>query len=141
MTKGITMAKKQNKQNYIDEQELFDLLTQWKKDKVHGNRMSERLCTLFMLICDGVLKKPTYIRIPNDIKEEIKSNAMLNLILYIHNFKVENAKSKTAAFTYVTFSIETSYKGSLKKINEKAERLPLLFDSDIIEDIDIADLN
>lgn len=135
------MAKKTKTQNYIDEQELFDLLTQWKIDKEYKNRMSERLCTLFMLICDGILKKPTYFRLPNDIKEEIKSNAMLNLILYIHNFKIEKSKSSHAAFTYVTFSIETSYKGSLKKINEKAERLPIVYNTEIIEEIDIADLN
>lgn len=135
------MAKKTKTQNYIDEQELFDLLTQWKIDKEHKIKMSERLCTLFMLICDGVLKKPTYFRLPNDIKDEIKSNAMLNLILYIHNFKVEKAKSSHAAFTYVTFSIETSYKGSLKKMNEKMERLPIVYNTELLEETDIADLN
>ena len=129
------------KQNYINEKELFDLLSQWKEDKKQGIRMSERLCSLFILMCDGVLKKPTYIRLDPEVKDEIKSNAMLNLILYIHNFKVEKAKSSHAAFTYVTFSIETSYKGSLKKMNEKAERMPMIYSSDIIEEMDVADLN
>lgn len=127
--------------NYINEDQLFQLLSQWKADKLLGLKMSEELCTIFYKICEGILKKPNYIRLDQDIKDEIKSNAMLNLILYIHNFKVEKSKSSHAAFTYVTFSIETSYKGSLKKMNEKRGRLPLTYNSELIENNEIADLD
>ena len=127
--------------NYINEDQLFQLLSQWKADKLLGLKMSEELCTIFYKICEGVLKKSNYIRLDQDIKDEIKSNAMLNLILYIHNFKVEKSKSSHAAFTYVTFSIETSYRGSLKKMNEKRDRLPLTYNSELIENNEIADLD
>lgn len=127
--------------NYINEDQLFQLLSQWKSDKLLGLKMSEELCHMFYKICDGILKKSNYIRLDQDIKDEIKSNAMLNLILYIHNFKVEKSKSSHAAFTYVTFSIETSYKGSLKKMNEKKDRLPLTYNSDLIENNEVADLD
>jgi len=131
--------QKLKKPNYIDENELYTLLIQWKADKQENKTMSNRLCSIFMLMCDRILRKNTYQNVDIEVKNDIKATAMINLILYIHNFNIEKSKSSHAAFTYVTFSIETSYKSSLKKIKDKNERIPIIFSTQFLEECDFFD--
>lgn len=123
--------------NYIDSEELHNLLIQWKMDKQNNKPMSNELGKAFYQIINGILSKPKYIKIKPDIKDDLKSIAVLNLVKYIHSYNPDKIKSKNGAFTYITYSAECSIKGELKKRNEKNEKLPIVFDSTIIETMDI----
>ena len=123
------------KNNYINEDELFELIIQWKEDRKNKIPMSNRLGVLFMEMCKGVISKPNYKNLDPTIKEDLISASLYNLVKYIHNFKPERAKSSHSAFTYTTWAIETCYKGCLSKEKMKQERMEILFNSDIIESI------
>lgn len=114
--------KKVKQQNYIDSEKLHDLLEQWKEDKKQNKQMSKELAIMFQKITEGVITKASYNQYEKETKEDMMSGALLNLVLYIHNYKTENSKSKNAAFTYVTFAVETSFKSYLTKIKVKKEK-------------------
>lgn len=113
---------KKTKQNYIDSEKLHDLLTQWKEDKVNKKEMNKELVSMFLLILDGVISKPTYNQFNREEREDMKQIAFINLFLYIHNYKTEKSKSKNAAFTYVTFSVETSFKSTITRNKVKSDK-------------------
>lgn len=129
------MTERKKKTNYINEDELFELIIQWREDRKNKKPMSNRLGFLFLEMCKGVISKPNYIRLDPTVKEDLISASLFNLVKYIHNFKPEKAKSSHAAFTYTTWAIETCYKGCLSKEKLKNERMEILFNSDIIDSI------
>lgn len=113
---------KKAKQNYIDSNKLHDLITQWKEDRKNKKEMNKELVNMFLLILNGVISKPTYNQFNSEDKDDMKQIAFINLFLYIHNYKPEKSKSKNAAFTYVTFSIETSYKSTITRNKVKSDK-------------------
>lgn len=113
---------KKAKQNYIDSEKLHELLTQWKEDKPNNKEMNKELVNMFLLMLDGVISKPTYNQFNREDKEDMKQNAFINLLLYIHNYKPEKSKSNHAAFTYSTFAIETSFKSTITRNKIKSDK-------------------
>lgn len=107
---------------YIDSEKLHDELIKWREDKKQNKQMSTTLAIMFKKMCDGVINKASYKQYDTELKEDMMSIAIFNLLLYVHNYKVENSRSKNAAFTYVTFAIETSYKSTLSKLKMKREK-------------------
>lgn len=107
---------------YADPQELLNLIMQWKQDKIDGKSMNNRFAEIIFLIIRGILKKPQYQNVQPAIREDLVSDAMINVLLYCHNFNPAKAKSKNAAFTYITFSAENTIRAALKKSNERNGR-------------------
>ena len=123
--------------NYIDSDNLHQLLIDWKHDKKIGKEMNKELGKAFIMITNGVLQKPKYIKLSADEKDDLRSIALLNLVAYIHSYNPDKIKSKNGAFTYITFAAENSIKGELKKRNEKNKRIQVVYDSDLLDSIDI----
>lgn len=107
---------------YVEKEELLNLIMEWKQDRTQGKVMNNRFAELIYLIVRGVMKKQQYQNVQPPIKEELVSDAVLNVILYCHNFNPTKARSKNSAFTYITFAAENTIRHGLKKMNERNSR-------------------
>ena len=128
------------KEHYADKEELLNLIMEWKEDRTQGKVMNNRFAELIYLIVRGVMKKPMYQNVQPAVKDELMSDAVLNVILYVHNFNITKSRSKNAAFTYITFAAENTIRNGLKKNNERNGRYTRVSDfHDSLEPVTFSD--
>lgn len=78
---------------------------------------------MFLMICDGVLKCPSFARYPQAWKEDMKQYALYKLIRGIRTFKLfedqttetDKEKYKHKAFSYTTRAVFLSYISELSR--------------------------
>ena len=100
--------KKRN--NYIDRNELHSEMKTYKDTGI----ISERLGQLFLTMIDHILGHSNFRNYAYDLKEEMKSHALLMIIKYVHNCNAYE-RDATSVFAYVTTIIFNAYRQVLKK--------------------------
>lgn len=101
---------KTTKTNYIDRTELHSEMKAYKDTGV----MSERLGQLFLTMTDHILGHSNFRNYTADLKEEMKSHALLLLVKYSHNCDAYERDARQT-FNYLTTIIFNAYKQVLQK--------------------------
>ena len=96
--------------NYIDRNELHSEMKAYKDTGV----ISERLGQLFITMTDHILGHSNFRNYTADIKEEMKSHALLLLVKYSHNCDAYERNARQT-FNYITTIIFNACKQVLQK--------------------------
>ena len=96
--------------NYIDRDQLHKLMRDYKDT---GN-ISEQLGKMFMIMTDHILGHSNFRNYTADIKEEMKSHALLLLVKYSHNCDAYERNARQT-FNYITTIIFNACKQVLQK--------------------------
>ena len=96
--------------NYIDRDQLHQLMRDYKDT----GKISEQLGQMFMTMTDHILGHSNFRNYTVDIKEEMKSHALLLLIKYSHNCDAYQRDARQT-FNYITTIIFNSCKQVLQK--------------------------
>ena len=106
--------------NYIDRDELHNEMKAYKDTGV----ISERLGQLFMIMTDHILGHSNFRNYTADIKEEMKSHALLLLVKYSHNCDAYQRDARQV-FNYLSTVVMNACKQILikyyKRLNLKRE--------------------
>ena len=103
------MSGKQ-RNNYIDRNELHSEMKAYKDTGI----ISERLGQLFMIMTDHILGHSNFRNYTSDIKEEMRSHALLLLVKYSHNCDAYQRDARQT-FNYITTIVMNSCKQVLQK--------------------------
>lgn len=96
--------------NYIDRAELHSEMKAYKDTGV----ISERLGQLFITMVDHILGHSNFRNYTADLKEEMKSHALLLLIKYSHNCDAYERNARQT-FNYITTIVMNACKQILQK--------------------------
>ena len=96
--------------NYIDRDQLHQLMRDYKDTGI----ISEQLGKMFMIMTDHILGHSNFRNYTVDIKEEMKSHALLLLIKYSHNCDAYQRDARQT-FNYITTIIFNACKQTLQK--------------------------
>lgn len=96
--------------NYIDRDQLHKLMRDYKDT---GN-ISEQLGKMFMIMTDHILGHSNFRNYTADLKEEMKSHALMLLVKYSHNCDAYQRDARQT-FNYITTIIFNSCKQILQK--------------------------
>ena len=96
--------------NYIDRDQLHQLMRDYKDTGV----ISERLGQFFITMVDHILGHSNFRNYTADIKEEMKSHALLLLVKYSHNCDAYQRDARQT-FNYITTIIFNACKQTLQK--------------------------
>ena len=96
--------------NYIDRDQLHQLMCDYKDT----GKISEQLGKMFMIMTDHILGHSNFRNYTADIKEEMRSHALLLLVKYSHNCDAYQRDARQT-FNYITTIIFNSCKQTLQK--------------------------
>lgn len=96
--------------NYIDRNELHSEMKAYKDTGV----ISERLGQLFLTMTDHILGHSNFRNYTADLKEEMRSHALLLLVKYSHNCDAYERDARQT-FNYITTIIFNACKQTLQK--------------------------
>ena len=98
------------KTNYIDRAELHSEMKAYKDTGV----ISERLGQFFITMTDHILGHSNFRNYTQDVREEMKSHALLLLVKYSHNCDAYQRDARQT-FNYITTIIFNACKQTLQK--------------------------
>ena len=98
------------KTNYIDRTELHSEMKAYKDTGV----ISERLGQFFITMTDHILGHSNFRNYTADIKEEMRSHALLLLVKYSHNCDAYQRDARQT-FNYITTIVMNAFKQVLQK--------------------------
>lgn len=113
--------------NYIDRNQLHQLMRDYKDTGI----MSEQLGSMFIQMTDHILGHSNFRNYTVDLKEEMKSHALLMLVKYSHNCNAYERDSRQT-FNYITTIIFNAYKQVIIK-HYKQENLKRELESRYID--------
>ena len=96
--------------NYIDRNELHSEMKAYKDTGV----ISERLGQLFITMTDHILGHSNFRNYTADLKEEMRSHALMLLVKYSHNCDAYQRDARQT-FNYITTIIFNACKQTLQK--------------------------
>lgn len=96
----------------IDNEEAYHELTQFAKTKV----ASAKLCTIVSKLIHNKLQNRKYCYISNEDKEDMGSQAMIEFLLWGHNFHPKPEYSKGIAIGYLNFNMNNSFHKYITKM-------------------------
>ena len=96
--------------NYIDRDQLHQLMRDYKDT----GKISEQLGEMFMIMTDHILGHSNFRNYTVDIKEEMKSHALMLLVKYSHNCDAYQRDARQT-FNYITTIIFNACKQTLQK--------------------------
>ena len=96
--------------NYIDRNEVHSEMKAYKDTGV----MSERLGQLFITMVDHILGHSNFRNYTTDIKDEMRSHALLLLVKYSHNCDAYQRDARQV-FNYLSTVIFNAFKQTLQK--------------------------
>ena len=106
--------------NYIDRNELHSEMKAYKDTCV----ISERLGQLFLTITDHILGHSNFRNYTQDVRQEMKSHALLMLVKYSHNCDAYQRDARQT-FNYITTVVMNACKQILikyyKRLNTQRE--------------------
>ena len=106
--------------NYIDRNELHSEMKAYKDTGV----ISERLGQLFLTITDHILGHSNFRNYTQDVREEMKSHALILLVKYSHNCDAYQRDARQT-FNYITTVVMNACKQILikyyKRLNTQRE--------------------
>ena len=98
------------KRDYIDRDRLHQLMRDYKDTGI----ISEELGEMFMTMADHILGHSNFRNYTQDVRQEMKSYALLLLIKYSHNCDVYQRDARQT-FNYITTIIFNACKQMLQK--------------------------
>ena len=98
------------KTNYIDRNELHSEMKAYKDTGV----ISERLGQLFMIMTDHILGHSNFRNYTADLKEEMRSHALMLLVKYSHNCDAYQRDARQV-FNYLSTVTFNAFKQVLQK--------------------------
>ena len=98
------------RKNYIDRNELHSEMKAYKDTGV----ISERLGQLFLTITDHILGHSNFRNYTQDVREEMKSHALILLVKYSHNCDAYQRDARQV-FNYLSTVIFNAFKQTLLK--------------------------
>ena len=75
---------KENKQNYLDAQELYN---EYKKS-VEDGQCTEKLGEMFLTLTDHILRSPSFNRYSKELKEDLSGHAIVKLMKSLKTVKL-----------------------------------------------------
>lgn len=99
--------EKEKKHYYLTNAEIAAEWLEWKKT----GRLSERLCGQLSTIAGHMLKSPKWSGYPQDLREEMASEALLKCLKNLKNVKEDKLGS---LFNYFTLCCHCSFVWSVK---------------------------
>lgn len=106
--------------NYIDRDQLHQLMRDYKDTGI----ISEQLGKMFIIMTDHILGHSNFRNYTADIKEEMKSHALMLLVKYSHNCDAYQRDSRQV-FNYLSTVVMNACKQILikyyKRLNLKRE--------------------
>ena len=96
--------------NYIDRDQLHQLMRDYKDT----GKISEELGEMFMIMTDHILGHSNFRNYTADIKEEMRSHALMLLVKYSHNCDAYQRDARQT-FNYITTIIFNACKQTLQK--------------------------
>ena len=101
---------KTTKNNYIDRDQLHQLMRDYKDT----GKISEQLGKMFMIMTDHILGHSNFRNYTADIKEEMKSHALMLLVKYSHNCDAYQRDARQV-FNYLSTVTFNAFKQVLQK--------------------------
>ena len=96
--------------DYIDRDQLHQLMRDYKDT----GKISEELGKIFMIMTDHILGHSNFRNYTADIKEEMKSHALMLLVKYSHNCDAYQRDARQV-FNYLSTIVMNSFKQVLQK--------------------------
>ena len=96
--------------NYIDRDRLYQLMRDYKDT----GKISEELGEMFMTMTDHILGHSNFRNYTQDVREEMKSHALLLLVRYSHNCDAYQRDARQT-FNYITTITMNACKQVLQK--------------------------
>ena len=103
--------------NYVNNKEFLRLIIEYKKTQ--NRKVYNQLGKIFILIAENILNKPSYINYTPDRKDEMISEATLDMCRYIFIFDEEKSKNPFAYFTRTAYNAFNRYFNKQKKFKDK----------------------
>ena len=147
------MDYKLSKHHYVTNPELIEALRTCKQEKAEGRagvegkedsvkykRAYDKVGAAILLISNNLIKRPEFSGYAKQIKQEMVSDSILNVCLYIDNFDPDYVGPKSGqvnAFGYITqicwYAFIRRIQGEKKQLRIKAK---MIRDSGITDQID-----
>ena len=100
---------KENKQNYLEAQDLYD---QYKKS-VEDGQCTEKLGAMFLTLTDHILRSPSFNRYSYQVKEDLQGYALEKLMKSLKTVKFELTPQQI--FNFATRTIYNAYFSELAR--------------------------
>ena len=100
---------KENKQNYLEAQELYD---EYKKS-VEGGQCTEKLGEMFLTLTNHMLRSPSFSRYPKEVKEDLSGHAIVKLMKSLTT--VNMAFTPHQIFNFATRAAYTAFLSELSR--------------------------
>ena len=98
---------KENKQNYLEAQDLYD---EYKKS-VENDQCTEKLGEMFLTLTNHMLRSPNFNRYPIQVKEDLRGHAIVKLMKSLKTVKLEFTPHQI--FNFATRSVYTAFLSEL----------------------------
>ena len=98
---------KENKQNYLEAEELYN---EYKKS-VENDQCTERLGELFLTLTQHMLRSPNFNRYQTQVKEDLRGHALEKLMKSLKTVKLEFTPHQI--FNFATRTIYTAFLSEL----------------------------
>ena len=100
---------KENKQNYLEAQDLYD---QYKKS-VEDGQCTDKLGLMFITLTDHILRSPNFNRYPKEVKEDLQGYALEKLMKSLKTVKLEFTPHQI--FNFATRAVYTAFLSELSR--------------------------
>ena len=100
---------KENKQNYLEAQDLYD---EYKKS-VEDGKCTEKLGLMFLTLTDHILRSPSFNRYKPQVKEDLQGYALEKLMKSLKTVKLELTSQQI--FNFATRTIYNAYFSELAR--------------------------
>lgn len=100
---------KENKQNYLDAEELYD---EYKKS-VEAGQCTEKLGEMFLTLTDHMLRSPNFNRYTKEVKEDLRGHALEKLMKSLKTVRLEFTPRQI--FNFATRSAYTAFLSELSR--------------------------
>ena len=108
-TKNEQEKMKENKQNYLEAEELYN---EYKKS-VEDGQCTDRLGEMFLTLTEHILRSSSFNRYPKEMKEDLQGHAIVKLIKSLKTVKLDFTPHQI--FNFATRSVYTAFLSELSR--------------------------
>ena len=108
-TKNEQEKMKENKQNYLEAEELYN---EYKKS-VEDGKCTDKLGEMFLTLTEHILRSSSFNRYPKEMKEDLQGHAIVKLIKSLKTVKLDFTPHQI--FNFATRSVYTAFLSELSR--------------------------
>ena len=113
-----------NSNTNIDNDTCYGLLLDFARTKIP----SPELCLIVNKLIHNKIHNNKYRNVLREDKEDMATQAMIDFILYGHNFKPKPTYSKGVAVGYLNFNMNNTFNRFLKKLSKQQNEVNIEVD-------------